>query len=133
VAVGLTLDSEVLSALADDDPRAVAVIKAAREVGAVVHVPAVVLAETTTGDPGRDASLNRVVGRLTIEAVDEQVGRIAGGLRFVTGMTDATLDALVVATAAVRGGGRLVSVDPDVRQLAEHASVRVTGLPGREP
>lgn len=56
MAVGLTLDSVVLSALAAGDPRAVAVIETARDLGALVWVPAVVLAETTTVDPGRDAT-----------------------------------------------------------------------------
>lgn len=132
MAAGLTLDSEVLTALADGDPRAVAVVKAAREVGAFVHVPAVVLAETVTGDSGRDAAVNRAVSRLSIEDADEDVGRLAGRLRFATGLTEATLDALVVATAAVRGGRRLVSVDRDVRRLADRAEVQVRGLPGRE-
>lgn len=131
MAVGLTLDSEVLSALADDDPRAVAVIKAARDLGALVWVPSVVLAETTTGDPGRDAAVNRVVKRLSIAETDEEVGRLAGQLRYATGLTDATLDALVVAIAAIHGGRRLVAVDPDVERLVDHADVRVRGLPGR--
>lgn len=125
------LDSEVLSALAEGDHRALAIIKAIHELGLLVWVPAVVLAETVTGDPGRDAAVNRVVKRLRVAEVDEQVGRLAGRLRYESGLTAATVDALVVATAAVHGAGRVASVDPNVVTLADHAKVPVVRLPGR--
>lgn len=82
MALGLTLDSEVVSLLADGDHRAAAVVKAARNAGALVHLPAAVLAESTTGDPARDAKINRIIKRLQIADADEPVGRTAGRLRY---------------------------------------------------
>lgn len=131
MALGLTLDSETLTMLAADDPRAVAIVKAARSVGALVHVPAVVLAEAITGDTGRDARVNRTVKLLEVIAADEAVGRLAGRLRYATARTEATIDALVVASAFLYGGRRLFAVDPDVHILAEAGGVRSRSVPGR--
>lgn len=74
--------------------------------------------------------MNRVV-KLGVAEADEEVARLAGQLRYATGLTDATLDALVAATAAVHGGRRLVAIDPDVERLADHADVNIRGLPER--
>lgn len=131
MAAGLTLDSQVVTLLAEGDVRAMAVIKAAHDAGLAVFVPAVVLAEVTTGRSGPDANVNRVTKRLTIVATDDDTARLAGQLRHELQRPDATVDALIVATAALHGGGRVVSVDPDVHQLADAAGIRANGLPGR--
>ncbi|MGH8932080.1 MAG: PIN domain-containing protein [Egibacteraceae bacterium] len=71
-------------------------------VGTVV-VPAPILVETITGHSGRDAETNRVLRALArngrTSPVDEDLGRLAGKLRYRVGADDG-IDALVAAEAA---------------------------------
>src|SRR6184192_1181829 len=65
----------------------------------VISVPTPILVESTTGDSGRDAEVNRVLGVLerasaALQAPDEKTARRAGQLRFRAG-TDDGIDALV--------------------------------------
>ncbi len=64
-----------------------------------VIVPAAILSECTTGDAGRDAELNRILGALTVTTTTEPTARLAGALRF-RARTDDGIDALVAAEAA---------------------------------
>ena len=125
----LILDSGAIIALARNDPRARAVLAAAREAGAEVSIPSVVLAETVRGT-APDALVNRVVkvvGEVCI--ADEATGRLAGALLGSTG-SSSTVDALIVASAIGLGGGVIITGDPnDLSALAaRHPSVEITSL-----
>lgn len=108
----LILDSGAVIALARRDQRVRAFVKRSLELGAEVLVPAVVLAETLRGTP-RDARVNQVIQAIErLLPVDEQTGRLAGAL-LGRARTDATIDSLVVASAAMAGGGCVLTSDPD--------------------
>lgn len=98
--------------------------RALREQRRVV-IPAVVLAESTTGVGPRDARVNRVVATVgDVASVEEDLAKLAGSLRYRS-RTDATVDAIVVATA-VRAGGAVV-VTGEMR--ADHLRRLARGLP----
>ncbi len=125
----MVLDSEGLWAVARNDSNDVrAVLAASRDAGVAVLVPAVVLAETLFGDE-RDARANQVLKRLQVVAITEPVARLAAKLKNLANMQGvaATVDAIVVATSAVAGGGVIVTSDADdIGKLAKvAATVRI--------
>ena len=125
----LILDSGAIIALSRSEERARAYLWRALELDADVVVPVVVLAETLRGGP-RDAHVNRVLKAIgEIEPTSVATGRLAGSLLGSTGTVD-TIDAIVVAEALTRGGGRILTSDPDdLGELAEsHPSVRIDSL-----
>jgi predicted nucleic acid-binding protein len=125
----LILDSGAVIALSRQEERARAYLQRALELDADVIVPVVVLAETLRGGP-RDAQVNRVLKAIgEVEPTSAMTGRVAGSLLGATGMDD-TIDAIVVAEAVTRGGGRILTSDPvDLSALAEgQASVRIDSL-----
>jgi predicted nucleic acid-binding protein len=82
--------------------------------------PAVVIAESTRGDPS-DARINAVVSKTTVAPAGEIEARTAVRLKKGAEMSgvEHTLDALVVATAAVAGGGAILTTDEgDIEALA---------------
>jgi predicted nucleic acid-binding protein len=98
----LILDSGGLSALAAGRDRARAVLARALAEQRDVVIPAVTIAESTTGLGPRDAAVNRVINAVEeIAFVDEAIARRAGELRHASGCME-TVDALVAA-AAVSG------------------------------
>jgi predicted nucleic acid-binding protein len=106
----LILDSGAVIALSRRDARARAELTAAWEAGAEVSIPAPVVAETVRGST-KDAPVNRVIKAVgAVTSLDEATGRVAGGLLGVT-RSDATVDALVVATALRLGGGVILTSD----------------------
>jgi len=123
-ARSLVLDSGAISALAAGDVRARAIVSERRRRGAAVLAPAVVVAETT-GQGQRDATTNRVLAGVELVEVGEPLARVAGVLRYRSGVSG-TVDALVVATAAAQaaaeGGAVVLSADiDDMSRLAEAA------------
>lgn len=125
----LVLDSGAVIALARNDQRARSVLTAAWEAGAIVSIPAVVLAETVRGRP-QDAPVNRVIKAVgDFIDVTEHDGRAAGHLLGETKMS-ATIDAIVVTSTERTGGGSILTGDPDdLRRLTErNSSVRVVPL-----
>jgi len=74
-----------------------------------------VVAETT-GQGQRDATTNRVLGGVELVEVGEPLARVAGVLRYRSGVSG-TVDALVVATAAAQaaleGGAVVLTADID--------------------
>jgi len=69
---------------------------------ALIVIPAVVIAETTRGG-ARDAPINRVIKTVDeVAVVTEGVAREAGRLLATVSLPHATIDGLVVATAARR-------------------------------
>lgn len=125
----LILDSGAVIALSRNDPRTRATLAAAWEAGVELAIPSVVVAETVRGGAA-DAAVNRVVKAVgDVIPVVERTGRVAGGLLGAAKST-ATIDALVVACAIERGGGVVLTGDPDdLEQLAqEHPEVVVRAL-----
>ena len=122
----VTLDSGVVSALAEGDARARANLEAFRRRDVEVIVPAVVIAESTTGVGPRDARVNTVLSGCRIAPATEAIARRAAQLRFTARRPDATIDAIVVATADLVGGRALLTRDlDDCGALARSTDVRV--------
>jgi hypothetical protein len=102
----------------------------------VLCVPTPVLAETITGDAGRDAAVNRILNVLSrasssvVSAPSETTARRAGALRYAAAADDA-VDALVAAAAVGDGSPCIVlTSDPDdlSRLLARHPHVLVQAV-----
>ena len=94
----------------------------------LLAVPSVVVVESVTGDPGRDANTNRFLKTCDlITEVPESTARCAARLRFLA-KTGSAVDALVVATA--EPGGQVLTGDPgDLRAVAAPAEcVRVVDI-----
>lgn len=116
----LVLDSGALSAVAEKEGPLRAFIRKALNDGSDVFVPAVVVAESITGDGTRDANVNRFLKRVQLASLDEGLARVAAALRYRRRRFGAgTIDAVVVATADAVPGTRIITGDPaDLRPLA---------------
>jgi predicted nucleic acid-binding protein len=120
----LILDSGAVIALSRGDQRARSFLARALEVGALVEIPVVVLAETLRGGP-RDAPVNRVLKAVgPVPEAREVHGRTAGQL-LATARSTSVIDALVVAHAVEAGGAHILTGDPDDlgRLAASHLEV----------
>jgi hypothetical protein len=127
------LDSGGLTALVGGSQRAREWLRWVVDHDGAICVPTPVLVETTTGDGGRDAEVNRVLGILqraadVLEAPNEATARRAGRLRY-RARADDGIDALVAA-AAVGDGSPVVVLtsDPDdlerLVQQEPHVSIQ---------
>jgi len=119
--VTLVLDAGGLSALAVQRARLQELRR--RELW-LAQVPAVVLAESLTGDHQRDFHVNRLLRACQVRDVDETQAREAARLRAATGRAGSisAVDAVVVAAAADSPGAVVLTTDPaDLCALAEHA------------
>lgn len=96
----LVLDSEGLSKLAAGNARAHAYLDSARVRRAQVATSAVTLAEVLRGS-SRDATVHRVLSRITVLSVTAQIARHAGELLGATALSGhrCAIDAIVAATA----------------------------------
>ncbi|HVW25354.1 MAG TPA: PIN domain-containing protein [Polyangiaceae bacterium] len=121
MAEALILDSEALTALARPEERGVlsvrarAITRVAHERGALVRVPAPVLAEVCRG-PRFDAPINQLLNREAIRVVDltRKTAQRAGALLEKARMSSANaVDAFVVATALDFESAVIASGDPD--------------------
>jgi predicted nucleic acid-binding protein len=93
------------------------------------QVPAVVLAESLTGDHRRDFHTNRLLRACQIRDVTEPLARSAALLRTATGRagTISAADALVAAYAATRPEPVILTSGPaDLSALAAHAARSIT-------
>lgn len=109
----LVLDAEGVSKAADADHRVQAFLTSARNRDARVVVSAATLAEVLRGGP-RDGAVHRVLSRVVQLPVSPELGRRAGELLGSTGLSEATIDALVAATALAQPGSVVVlTSDPD--------------------
>ena len=124
----LILDSGAVLALARNDPRARAVLATARDAGAVISVPAVVVAETVRGTP-RDAAVNRVVKAVgKVDPVEESHGRLAGAMLRAAHSTS-TIGALVVSVGVGRPCVVLTGDPDDLRPLAaDHPEIVIYAI-----
>jgi predicted nucleic acid-binding protein len=111
----LVLDSEGVSKLAAGDARIHAYLDSARARRAQVAVSAITLTETLRGNP-RDATVHRVLSRVTVVPVTAQIARRAGELLGTTGLSGhrCAIDAVVAATAlGLERPIVLLTSDPD--------------------
>ncbi len=117
----LVLDSGGVTRLAERSVRGKALLaELAREGLWPPLVPSVVLVECLTGNPGRDASTNRVLKACRIgPAPTELLARRAAVLR-ARARRGSAVDAIVVASAEP-GGVVLTSDVGDLRAIAAHA------------
>lgn len=130
----LVLDAEGVSKAAANDPRVQAWLERASELDSDVVISAVTLAEVVRG-VGRDVRLNRVAKATVVWPADEALARRAGRLLGKVS-SDATIDALVAATAVVgreRHGADhcvVLTSDPgDLRLLlADEPGIRVVAI-----
>lgn len=117
----LVLDAGGISLLAGRSQRAVALIAAFRRNGLwPALVPSVVLVESLTGHPGRDALTNRLLKICEVQSeVAVPLARRAASLRSWAGLGSA-VDAIVVAFAEPHG--TVLTSDPaDLTALAAYA------------
>lgn len=111
----LVLDSEGLSKLAGGDVRARGYLDIARARSAKVAVSAITLTEVLRGG-ARDASVHRVLSRITVVPVTTEIARRAGELLGTTGLSghSCAIDAVVAATALeLERPVILLTSDPD--------------------
>ncbi len=132
----LILDAEAVNSLANPRERGVqakraqAVLTSAHRRGALIRIPAPVLAETCR-TRGRDAAVGRLLRLVPVVPVDARIARRAGALLGRHGLDSShAVDAFVIATAIGLGGGLVATGDPDdLRRLADgYANVRVVAL-----
>ncbi len=127
----IVLDSGALSALAKKGRPIRLILRAALANDVEVVVPAVVVAESTSGDSGRDAQVNRVLKATRTISIDARIGRAAGSLRHALRRRHAgTIDAIVVACADDVVGSLIVTADlADLGPLAaERGRSRVVSV-----
>lgn len=112
----------MIAAAAAGDQIVRARIAAAMKDGDTVILPSIVIAETTRGGPG-DARLNQVIKQSSeVVGLDEPTARRAGHL-LAAARSDATIDAVIVATAERQGGGLVMTSDrTDMPGLAANAT-----------
>ena len=116
--IGLTLDTGALIALERRRTRVTALLRAAREDGAVITVPANVVAEWWRGRTDlRESILDAVVVEPTDGAMARKIGETLASIRGAT-----LVDATVMVSAATRGD---VVLTADV----EHFTALATRFP----
>jgi predicted nucleic acid-binding protein len=113
----LILDSGGVSAIVSGDTRALAWIALATQRRYLIGIPAPVLAEVMTGRPS-DAFIHRALAPIdSCLPTTVNIAIDAGILRFRTRLTDKTVDALVIATAASLPGSVVLTSDPRDLQI----------------
>lgn len=121
----VTLDTGALIALERRRARIWKVLHRARALGVVPVVPADVVAEWWRG---RSDIRVYILGSVVVEPLTERLARLAGEcVADVAGAT--TVDAIVMASAAQRGGAVYTTDIPDLERLrAFFPGVRVFGV-----
>ena len=122
----ITLDTGALMAYERRNARITRALRFAKDAHAAIIVPAVVLAEWWRGSPR--PLMRSVLAGVTVAPVDERMARVAG--EAMAAIPEATtIDALVMATAALRGGIVYTSDVDDLARLQAHfRSVRVLSV-----
>jgi predicted nucleic acid-binding protein len=107
----VVLDSGAVIGLARGDQRWRDRVNRVRRVGAQIVVPAVVVAETVRGAGPRDAPVNHILAGVDhVVPLSERVARDAGRRLALARRTD-TIDAIVVAEAAIRAPAIIFTSD----------------------
>lgn len=125
------LDSGAVTAIASR-PRLLGESERWQRAGETIVVPSVVLIECRTGDPRRDAHVDRLLKRIRVdERLPNELARMASVLR-TAARRGSAVDALVVAYAVrseVRGARVITGDLIDLKALAEHAkNVVIEGI-----
>ncbi len=129
----LILDSEAVSALAEQRKGMAERLAAAREADHRVLIPTVVLAEVATGAP-TDAAIWHVLGRIPTVDLPQSVSMRAGTLRARADSVrrkkrDLTVDAIVAATAVELAPSVVITADkPDLELLVDGFDVKVSAI-----
>lgn len=124
----VTVDAGVLHSVVDGEFGRVH-LEVFRRHDVEVIVPAPTLVECASGKRRRDARMNVIIRGCRVEVTTEQIARRAAVLRQRAGCEDAVIDALVVATSELAGGGALLTHHPDVCSLlAAPTNVRIEAL-----
>ena len=129
----LILDSEAVSALAEQRKGMAERLAAAREADHRVLIPTVVLAEASTGAP-TDAAIWHVLGRIPTIDLPQGVAMRAGTLRARADSVrrrkrDLTVDAIVAATAVELAPSLVMTADKsDLELLVDGFDVKVSAI-----
>ncbi len=123
--IGITFDTGALIALERNRQRIVEVRQAALRAGLRITVPAAVIVEWWRG---RSDLREDIVASVCIEPLTEAVAKVAGeAIARVKGAT--SVDAIVMASAALRGDLVYTSDVDDLERLRSHfRTVRVLGV-----
>lgn len=127
----LILDSEAVSALAEQRRGMAERLAAAQQADHRVLIPAVVLAEVATGAPS-DAAIWHVLGKIPTLDLPQGVAMRAGALRTRAERVrrkkrDLTVDAIVAATAVELAPSVVITSDQaDMELLVEGFDVKVS-------
>lgn len=127
----LVLDSEAVSALAEQRTGMAERLAAAQQADHRVLIPAVVLAEVATGAPS-DASIWHILGKIPTLDLSQSVAMRAGALRSRAERVrrkkrDLTVDAIVAATAVELAPSVVITADKsDLELLLEGFDVKVS-------
>jgi predicted nucleic acid-binding protein len=111
----VVLDTEAVSSLALSHRPALARLKAAADLDAMVVAPSIVLAELMTGRPS-DAAIWRIVNGLDVHDVTCEIAAVAGRLRERADHSrrkkrDLTVDAVVAAIAVAVAPSVVITSD----------------------
>ena len=129
----LILDSEAVSALAEQRKGMAERLAAAQQADHRVLIPAVVLVEVATGAP-TDAAIWHVLGRIPTVDLPQGVAMHAGSLRARADRVrrkkrDLTVDAIVAATGVELAPSVVLTADkPDLELLIDGFDVKVSAL-----
>jgi predicted nucleic acid-binding protein len=130
----LILDGGALAALGAGDPRACHWAYVATLRGILLGIPAPVLAETLDGGAGDAAIGAAIPSHDAVLPTTREIAEEAGALRARSKRDDATVDALVIATALQHPGSLVLTTDPkELRLLAAlrpEAAIAIAGIEG---
>jgi predicted nucleic acid-binding protein len=124
---GATFDTGALIALERRNPRMRNVVTRAVALGVRITVPVAVVTEWWRG---RTDARQLILDSLTVEPLSERIAKLAG--EAIAGVRGATaIDAMVMASAALRGGVVYTSDVDDLERLRHHfPTVRVLSVGG---
>ena len=122
----LILDAGAFVAIERNDRASIARLAAAHQHGMALRSNPIVLAQVWRDGHGCQAGLARFLRAVDVRVLTEQDGRSAGALLGKNGTSD-PIDATVVLMA--EPGDRIMTSDPDIRQLAETAGKTVVIIP----
>jgi hypothetical protein len=123
----MILDAGAFLAVERGDRAIMALVKRERLAGRVPVTSGGVVAQVWRGGRGRQVQVARLLAGISVEPVDDNLGRRAGMLLARSGHSDA-IDATVVCLAS-DGDDILTSDLQDVRILAEAAEIHVDLIP----
>lgn len=129
--MGVTLDTGALIAMEKRKPRATMLLLAAKEHRAELFATTPVIAEWWRGRSDRRDDIKRGVTIVPLPlAAAEAAGVALGRIRDVGDRVSLAIDAMVMAFAALHGGGLVYTSDVgDLERLHEHfPSVRILSV-----